>query len=66
MEHHMSALLDWFEMESRVWRDSVLCLLTTKVLVILSCMLSSPEAAIQNSVSVTVFGSFASVNDGWL
>jgi len=23
MEHHVSALLDWFEMESRIWRDGM-------------------------------------------
>jgi hypothetical protein len=36
----------------------------TKVHVILSCTLRSVEAVIQNSISVTVFGSLASVNDG--
>jgi len=30
----MSALLDWFEMGSKVWRHSILFLLTTKDCVI--------------------------------
>jgi len=60
----MSALLDWFEMGSKVWRHSILFLLTTKDCVILQSTLRALEATFQSSVLVNVFGRFAWINNG--